>query len=197
MTVYDLKPAFQNLLRPLVSSLACTGVTPNQITVAALLLSIVEGAAVGWSEGAAWALLAMPVVLFVRMALNAMDGMLAKEHDMQSKTGAMLNEMGDVLSDTALYLPLVLVAGLGGFWVVAFVIGAILTETAGILGAQLGGGRRYDGPMGKSDRAFVVGALCLAAGLGIDPEPWGEWVMIAASALAAWTVLRRIRRGIG
>jgi CDP-diacylglycerol--glycerol-3-phosphate 3-phosphatidyltransferase len=35
------------------------------------------------------------------MALNAIDGMLAREHDMQSPLGAMLNELGDVLSDVA------------------------------------------------------------------------------------------------
>ncbi|MEA2012673.1 MAG: CDP-alcohol phosphatidyltransferase family protein, partial [Verrucomicrobiota bacterium] len=39
----DLKPAFQNLLRPICRALARAGVTANQITVAALLGSIVIG----------------------------------------------------------------------------------------------------------------------------------------------------------
>ena len=32
----------------------------------------------------------MPLWLFLRMTLNAIDGMLAREHDMQSKLGAVL-----------------------------------------------------------------------------------------------------------
>jgi phosphatidylglycerophosphate synthase len=78
-----------------------------------------------------WILLAIPAVMFVRMALNAIDGMLAKEHDMKSDAGAMLNEMSDVLSDAALYLPFALITGVSASWVVLFVIMAILTEMAG------------------------------------------------------------------
>ena len=43
MTIYDLKPAFQNLLRPGCRALANAGVTANQVTVVALLISIVVG----------------------------------------------------------------------------------------------------------------------------------------------------------
>ena len=47
----------------------------------------------------------LPAVLFVRMALNAIDGMLAREHGQKSALGAFLNELCDVVSDAALYLP--------------------------------------------------------------------------------------------
>ena len=109
ISVYQLKPAFQGLLRPLVSWLAAHGISANQITLAALLLSCVQGLAmVLWSG---WPLLLLPLVLLLRMGLNAIDGMLAREHAMKTPLGAFLNELGDVLSDTALYLPLALVAG--------------------------------------------------------------------------------------
>ena len=171
-TIYDLKPAFQNLLRPIVVSLAYAGITPNQITYLALFFSLLTGGAIALTHGASWVLLWVPAVMFVRMALNAIDGMLAKEHDMKSDAGAMLNEMSDVLSDAALYLPFALIDGVSALWVVAFVIMAILTEMAGVLGALIGGVRRYDGPMGKSDRAFVFGLLSLVLGLGASPEGW-------------------------
>lgn len=195
-TIYDLKPAFQNLLRPIVRALAHAGATPNQITYAALLLSILAGGAVALTHGATWSLLAIPAVMFVRMALNAIDGMLAKEHDMKSDAGAMLNEMGDVLSDAALYLPFALIGGVSALWVVLFVIMAILTEMAGVLGALIGGVRRYDGPMGKSDRAFVIGALSLGLGLGILPDGWFDAIMIVSTVMGGWTVLRRSVRGL-
>jgi len=47
----------------------------------------------------------MPVVLLLRMALNALDGMMARQFNLQSKMGAALNEMGDVVSDIVLLLP--------------------------------------------------------------------------------------------
>lgn len=195
-TIYDLKPAFQNLLRPTVQNLARLGATPNQITYAALALSFIAGGAVSLTHGAAWTLLSIPAVMFVRMALNAIDGMLAKEHDMKSDAGAMLNEMSDVLSDAALYLPFALIGGVSALWVVLFVIVAILTEMAGVLGALIGGVRRYDGPMGKSDRAFVIGALSLALGLGVLPNGWFDAIMIVATLMGGWTVLRRSVRGL-
>lgn len=84
MTIYDLKPAFQNLLRPLCRRLAAAGVTANQVTVAAMLASIAVGAVFALNADARWAALLVPVWLFLRMALNAIDGMLAREHQMQS-----------------------------------------------------------------------------------------------------------------
>ena len=110
-SIYDIKPAFQNLLRPATRGLAAAGVTANQVTLAAALLSGAVGACIAVKPGERWPLLVLPGFLFVRMALNAIDGMLAREHNMKSRLGAVLNEIGDVLADTALYLPLALVPG--------------------------------------------------------------------------------------
>ncbi len=107
MSVYQLKSRFQNLLRPLVVRLAAGGVTANQVTVAAALVSIILGAFLAWSGNAAWFAL-VPVWLFLRMALNAVDGMLACEHGQKSTLGAYLNEIADVVSDAALYAPFAL-----------------------------------------------------------------------------------------
>src|SRR3989442_1083450 len=45
-SIYDLKPRFQTLLRPLIAKLAARGCTPNLVTLLALLLSLIVGAAV-------------------------------------------------------------------------------------------------------------------------------------------------------
>ena len=195
-TIYDLKPAFQQLLRPLMVWLANAGITPNQITWAALLLSVATGAAVVWTGGASWLLISIPLVLLVRMALNALDGMLAKEYQQQSRAGAMLNEMGDVVADAALYLPLGLLAGVSGVMVTLFVIVGIFAEMAGVLGAAIGGTRRYDGPMGKSDRAFLFGCIALLLGLGVAPGWWVDVLLGIAILLGGLTLVNRCRRGI-
>ena len=195
-TIYDLKPAFQQLLRPLMVWLANAGITPNQITWAALLLSVATGAAVVWTGGASWLLISIPLVLLVRMALNALDGMLAKEYQQQSRAGAMLNEMGDVVADAALYLPLGLLVGVSGVMVTLFVIVGIFAEMAGVLGAAIGGTRRYDGPMGKSDRAFLFGCIALLLGLGMTPGWWVDALLGIAVLLGGLTLVNRCRRGI-
>jgi CDP-diacylglycerol--glycerol-3-phosphate 3-phosphatidyltransferase len=195
-TVYAVKPRFQALLRPLVTRLARAGVTANQVTLAALLLSFAAGGLLAAFPGARSPLLALPAVLLVRMALNAVDGMLAREHGMQSRLGAVLNELGDVLSDAALYLPLALVPGVPAAWVVVTVVLAVVSEMAGVVAVQVGATRRYDGPMGKSDRALAFGALGLALGLGAPPGPWLDLALAAVAALLVVTVWNRARRAL-
>src|SRR5215472_13217364 len=149
-SIYDLKPRFQNLLRPITNGLARRGVTANQLTLAALLLSFSTGAVIFYCR-ARRSLLLLPLVLFVRMALNAIDGMLAREHNQKTSLGAILNELGDVLSDAALYLPLAFFLPFNPVVIVLVVFLGTLAEMTGVIGVQIGASRRYDGPMGKSD----------------------------------------------
>jgi CDP-diacylglycerol---glycerol-3-phosphate 3-phosphatidyltransferase len=195
-SVYDLKPAFQRLLRPLCGSLARTGVTANQVTVAAALLSLAAGGLVAWRPAARWPLLLIPGVLLVRMALNAIDGMLAREHGQKSALGGILNELGDVVSDAALYLPLALVPGIYLWLVVILALLAGLTEMTGLAAVQIGASRRYDGPMGKSDRAVALGGLCLSLGLGAPTGSWTNVVLALVDALLVLTVINRSRQAL-
>lgn len=195
MSVYQLKSRFQNLLRPLVVKLASAGVTANQVTVTAALVSIVLGAFLGWSENAIWFAL-VPIWLFLRMALNAVDGMLAREHGQKSVLGAYLNEIGDVISDAALYAPFAIIAPFSAAWIFAIIFIATLTEFVGVTAASLGSSRRYDGPMGKSDRAVVFGVL--GAWVAIDgmlPQ-WMFWLQPILCALLILTVVKRIRNAM-
>ena len=196
MTIYDLKPAFQNLLRPSCRALANAGVTANQVTMAALLISVVVGALFALNPATRWAALLIPIWLFLRMALNAIDGMLAREHGMQSELGGFLNELSDVAADAALYLPFAMVAGVSPMLVVVTVILSLLTEMAGVVSVQVGASRRYDGPMGKSDRAFVFGLFGLLLGLGVDPGWWANLALMVVGLLTMLTIYNRVTRGL-
>lgn len=195
MTIYDLKPAFQNLLRPTCKHLATAGITPNQVTVLALILSLITGSFILAFDAARWTLALVPAVLLVRMALNAMDGMLAREHDLASNLGAVLNELGDVVSDTAIYLPFAILPGMSWLVVIAVIL-AIMTELTGLVAVQIGAARRYDGPMGKSDRAFVFGCVGLFMACGLDPGAWLQVLMGFVSVLLIITILNRARRAL-
>jgi CDP-diacylglycerol--glycerol-3-phosphate 3-phosphatidyltransferase len=192
-SIYQLKPRFQALLRPLVGALARAGVTANQVTVFAALLSIAAGVAIALAQPSTAILALLPAVLLLRMALNAIDGMLAREHGQQSRLGAILNELGDVVADAALYLPLCAVAGFDARLVVCIVLAGTIAEMAGVIGVQVGASRRYDGPMGKSDRAFVFGALGLALSLGAPSGTWLDAVLWIVLALSLATIANRAR----
>lgn len=195
-SIYDIKPRFQALLRPLVKQLAERGVSANQVTVAAVIVSILSGLCIALWPQAHWPLLAVPAVLFVRMALNAIDGMLAREFNMKSRLGAVLNELGDVVSDALLYLPFALISGVPAALIVFIVVLAIVSEMTGVVSVQIGATRRYDGPMGKSDRAFVFGVLGLLLGLGVTPSLWLTAVLWGMLVLSALTIFNRARRAL-
>ena len=190
-SIYDLKPRFQSLLRPTANWLAAKGVSANQVTVGAALVSLATGALVATFPASRGVLLLVPAVLLVRMALNAIDGMLAREHAMKSRRGAVLNELGDVISDAGLYLPLALVPGMPAALVVVLVVLGVISEMAGVVAVQIGAERRYDGPLGKSDRAFACGLIAFLLACGVEP---GRWLVIALSLLVAMAVVTILRR---
>jgi len=195
-TIYQLKPRFQALLRPLVRRYAAAGITANAVTLAAMAISLSLGAGLLLAGGQRALFLLLPLWMFLRMAFNAIDGMLAREFGQQSAFGAYLNELSDVVSDAALYLPFVLIAPFGWASVGAVIFLAAVSEMAGALGPMIGAERRYDGPMGKSDRAFIFGALGLWVGLAPALPEWSFWLMPAMAAAIVLNVINRVRGGV-
>ena len=196
MTLYDLKPRFQSLLRPVVRRLAAAGITANQVTLAAAIGSLAVGTLLCCQSYNRTLFLLLPVWLALRMALNAIDGMLAREFGQKSRLGGYLNELCDVVSDAVLLLPFAFVAPFSQPTVFAVIGLALLTEYAGVMGPLVGASRRYDGPLGKSDRALLVGALALWTGLGLPFAPWMAWTMPVAALLLVLTTINRVRRGL-
>ena len=196
LSLYALKPRFQAWLRPLVGTIARAGITANQVTVATAVISLVVGACVAWRLPDTRAFVLIPLWMSVRMAFNAIDGMLAREFGQQSRLGAYLNELTDVIADAALYLPFAFIAPFAPAWVGAVIVLAVISEYAGALGAMVGASRRYEGPMGKSDRALVFGALGLWAGLAAPLPAWVAFVMPVLAALIALTIINRVRGGL-
>jgi CDP-diacylglycerol--glycerol-3-phosphate 3-phosphatidyltransferase len=130
------------------------------------------------------------------MAFNAIDGMLAREFHQKTTLGGYLNELGDVISDAALYAPFARVAPFGITGIGVLIVLSILTEFAGALGPATGASRRYDGPMGKSDRAVVFGALGLWVGISGPMPAWLTWAVPVLAGLLVLTVIRRVGAGI-
>ena len=196
MSIYDLKPKFQNLLRPLVIKLEQRGVTANQVTLTACAISVILGLILTALSGYHWLFMLIPIWLFVRMALNAIDGMLAREFNQKSRLGGYLNEITDVVSDAALYLPFAFVPPFDALQIGLIIWLSALTEFCGVLGQVQGKTRRYDGPLGKSDRAFLFGVLGLVYVFVPTLPDFLYWLLWVVIILLIVTCVKRVKSGL-
>ena len=195
ITIYQIKPRFQNLLRPITRRLAAWGVTANQVTLFAMIISLAVGVLIATSSDRRWFVL-IPFWCFLRMALNAIDGMLAREWHQKSALGGYFNELSDVIADAGMYLPFALVVPFSLPGIAAVVWVATLSEMAGAIGPLVGATRRYDGPMGKSDRAFVFGVLGLWYATGAPLPAWFCWLPLVLVLLMCLNIFHRVRNGV-
>jgi CDP-diacylglycerol--glycerol-3-phosphate 3-phosphatidyltransferase len=191
ISLYQIKPKFQQLLKPILTLLFRIGVTANMITWSAIFLSIGTGVLL-WIHPYGKALLVLPISLLLRMALNALDGMMARTYNMQSKVGEILNELGDVVSDLCVFFPLLLLFKLNIYVLLLFLFLSVINEYTGVLAKAISGNRRYDGPMGKSDRAFVVGLVSLILYFNFSLVYYANYIFIFLSILLAISTSVRI-----
>ncbi|MBN4910034.1 CDP-alcohol phosphatidyltransferase family protein [Staphylococcus sp. EG-SA-13] len=196
MSIYEIKPKFQQLLMPIVDWMRKIGMTPNQVTILALLLSIVTGVILSIFHENKWIYILMPIVMFVRMALNAIDGVMAKKYQMKSHLGLLLNELGDVISDLFLFIPFVFIAEDYGIGILLFISLSIISEMAGVTVQVIGSSRRYDGPMGKSDRAFIIGFISFLIFVHLNIIPYLHFVFYVCSILMLINIYNRITKGL-
>ena len=182
-TIYDLKPRFQALLRPVSDALVRARLSANDVTLGALLLSAAHGAWLGLMPGSRWPLLLLPVTLFLRMAFNAIDGMMAKEHGQKrgrrrveraQRRDRRRSALSPVCADTQPQCCVVLAR-----W-----RRLAPSPMAGAPVSMIGAPRRYDGPLGKSDRAFAFGLLAVLLGIGIASGLWSTLYLAALLLLS-------------
>lgn len=196
ISIYKIKPGFQKLLSPILVGLHKIGVTANQITWSSIFLSLLIGIAFWFADSYQFLFLALPFGLLVRMALNALDGMMARTYNQQTKEGEVLNELGDVISDVFIYFPLLVFEKQIIYLVVLFMSLSIINEFAGLIGKALSGERRYDGPMGKSDRAFVMGIYGVFSFLSIDFKLYSNWFFSVMIILLVISTAIRINKAL-
>ncbi len=142
---------------------------PDAISYASIVVST-AAAICFWRSGAhPWLLLIAPVLCYVRLWCNMLDGMVALASGKASPRGEILNELPDRVSDVVIFVGVAhsgWCAPLAGYW---SAIGALLTAYVGVLGQAVGAQREFGGVMAKPWRMVVLHA--------------GAW----GTALALWT----------
>lgn len=200
MTTYNLKKQFQNILRPTAYWLEKVGVTPNQVTVLACLWSLFYSMGVLFFGKSSIYYFLFPVVFFVRMVMNAIDGIIAKEKNKTSKLGAILNEMGDILSDVFLMGVFLFSTGVNIHLVWSFAYLSLFVECAGMWAHFVRGERSFAGPLGKSDRGVVLSLMAYTEGYGLlhnqDMGDFVNGILVLSLVLLIVTILNRVRFAI-
>ncbi|MGG7440053.1 CDP-alcohol phosphatidyltransferase family protein [Chryseobacterium arthrosphaerae] len=196
ISVYKLKPKFQQLLTPVLLFLHKNKITANQITVGSILLSVVIGV-LFWNAGISkWLFLSLPIGLLLRMALNALDGMMARKFNQTSKLGEVLNEVGDIISDVIIFFPLLKFQPESLYLIVICIVLSVINEFAGLMGKIVGKERRYDGPMGKSDRALVLGLYGLLMFSGVSISSVSEYIFGTVNILLVISTYIRLKKSL-
>ena len=196
ISIYKIKPKFQQLLMPLLKLLRRLGISPNSITIFSILLSFVI-AYFFWntSDNSSYFLI-VAFGLLLRMMLNALDGMMARIYNLQSKLGEILNEVGDIVSDVAIYFPLIIFEPLRIEIAIIFILLSIINEFCGLMAKVISGERRYDGPMGKSDRAFLIGIICIVYYFTNGLDPYMNYIIGGSSILMIFSSYLRLTKSI-
>ena len=156
-----MKPRFRALLSGLVPILR--PIHADWITLAGLLCSIGAAWLFQSAERLRWPFLAIPLLLLARIALNALDGMVAQASGTARPFGEVLNETTDRLSDVSILLGIALSPLSSLAWGVAATVAVLLSSYVGILGKAVGAGRQYGGTLGKADRMLYLGLACIVA----------------------------------
>ncbi len=192
-SLMQLKTFLQDRLRPLCDFLDAHGVTPNALTTLTLFVSVAVGTALAFLADHPRAWLCLPPWLLLRILLNTIDGMIAREHHRKTPLGALLNEVADAVCEAALLLPFALCPGISPVLVVLLVVLSLCGEVAGLAALLIGAPRRYDGPLAKPDRAVIFTILSIALGVCIPAGTWTSVLLLSLLALALLTGINRVR----
>ncbi len=193
MGAYGLKPYFRERLVGAERLLIRLGVSADGATTAALGCALLAAALILWRNR--WTLLLVPVLLFLRITLNALDGMIAQDRGTAWAGGELFNELSDRLADIAILVAAALWPGVPPLLGFGMVIAVLLSSYVGILAKAAGAARQYGGIMGKADRMLCVGLAAVVAAVD-SARATQVWEALALIVLAGAliTLVQRLRR---
>ncbi len=193
MNLYATKGAINARLIPLVDRLARAGVTPDQVTLAAVPVAILAGACLLASPAVPALLLVVPLLAGVRILLNLVDGNMARRTGRIHARGELYNEVGDRLADIAFLAPVAWLPGAMPHVVLLGVMTGVMASYVGITAKAAGGERIYRGILSKPGRMALLCACCVIA-FFLGPDDTRTWAVFGPLLLVgtALTLLERI-----
>ena len=192
MDWYRSKQATVGRLSGIVGRLAAAGVTADAVTLSAVPVALLGGLCLLLSPAVPAVLVLVPVAAGLRLALNLVDGALARATGRAHARGELLNEVVDRIADLALLGPVAFLPGAQRETVLLGLIGAVLASFVGVASRAAGGARLYRGILSKPGRMALLAVSAIAV-LLIGPGAWGPF----GPVLLVGTVLTAIERFVG
>ena len=131
-----------------------------------------------------WLLLVAPLLCYVRLWLNMLDGMVALASGKASRRGEILNDLPDRVSDVLIFVGVAHSGWCHPLWAYWTAIFALMTAYVGTLGQAVAGRREFGGVMSKPWRmvALHVGAWATLAALWSGYRPAvGSWSLLGVT----------------
>ena len=173
-----------------------TRVTPNGVSMAGVGFAALGGAAFAWGPAHLPLFVAGALLVQARLLCNLFDGMVAVEGGRGGPTGALYNELPDRVEDSLLLIGFGYGVGAPELGFVASIL-AVGTAYLRAVGASLGLGQDFRGPMAKPQRmaALTIGAPVVALELWLHATAWtGVATLALVVAGAVVTCWRRTAR---
>lgn len=201
-----LKSRSNPLIQGLGKALASTGITPNQVSVLSIFVSLAGSIALVLipsypaGEFTARTLFFLGAVsIQFRLLCNVLDGLIAVEGGKKSPVGAIYNEVPDRIADVLTLAglgysiagyPLSLEAG----WLASVLAVGVAYVRA--LGGSLGVEQNFCGPMAKPHRMFTATVICLLA--AFSPARWWESIVLyGLGVIILGSIITLVRRTAG
>ncbi|USZ68301.1 CDP-alcohol phosphatidyltransferase family protein [Halorussus salilacus] len=193
MTLDQLRPVADRLLRPFVSVSTRLGLTPDAVSVVAFVLAGGAGAAFYLGGADPVWYLAGSVLVFLNGWLDLLDGALARELGTDSLAGDLLDHVLDRYADIVIIAGLA--AGVGRYALgFAAVTGVLMTSYLGTQAQAVDLDRVYGGLLGRADRLALVGVTGVLAAV-VSAAPAGlsvvAWLLVVFAVVGHVTALQR------
>ena len=176
------------------------GISPDAISYSSIVAAL--GAAVCFWQSAQYPALLMiaPLLCFLRLWFNMLDGMVAIAAQRASLRGEIVNDLPDRISDVVIFAGVAHSGWLHhpvlGYWSAIF---ALLTAYVGLFGQAIGAGRQFGGLMSKPWRmlALAVGSWItwLLPSFSQPPPRFTilDWTCLLIIAGCAQTIVIRLK----
>ncbi|SFS07097.1 archaetidylinositol phosphate synthase [Halomicrobium zhouii] len=193
MTLDKYRDLADRMLGPFVGGAKRLGISPDGVSVVAFVAAA-AAAVVFYLAGSDPVLyLAGAVLVFVNGWLDLVDGALARELDVSSRAGDLLDHVLDRYADIVLLVGLA--AGIGRYDIgLAAVTGVLMTSYLGTQAQAVGLDRVYGGLVGRADRLALIGITAGVAAFYTDAVAGLTivgWLLVALALVGHLTALQR------
>jgi archaetidylinositol phosphate synthase len=193
MTLDSLRPAAERLLDPFVAGAKRLGLTPDGVSVLALLTAIGAGVAFAFAAEQRLLYLLGAFLVLWNGIFDLLDGALARELDAQSEAGDLLDHVLDRYADILIISGLAAGVEQYALGLVA-ITGVLMTSYLGTQAQAVGLDRVYGGLLGRADRLALIGVVGTVAAVvdvtALELTVVG-WLLVIFAVIGHLTALQR------